>query len=47
VSLEVLQEQGLELISPYDPKSELIEAQEKLRQYEDFQQIRENRPAPC
>jgi RNA polymerase sigma-70 factor (ECF subfamily) len=41
VSLEELQEQGFELISPYDPESELIEAQEKLKQYQDFQEIQE------
>ena len=39
ISLEELQEQGFELISPHDPESELIEAQEKLKQYQDFQEI--------
>ncbi len=39
VSLEELQEQGFEPISPYDPESELIEAQEKLKQYQDFLEI--------
>jgi RNA polymerase sigma-70 factor (ECF subfamily) len=41
VSLEELQEQGFELISSYDPESELIEAQEKLKQYQDFLEIQE------
>jgi len=41
VSLEELQEQGFEPISPYDPESELIEAQEKLKQYQDFLEIQE------
>lgn len=41
VSLEELQEQGFELISPHDPESELIEAQEKLKQHEDFLEIQE------
>jgi RNA polymerase sigma-70 factor (ECF subfamily) len=41
VSLEELQEQGFEPISPHDPESELIEAQEKLKQYQDFQEIQE------
>ncbi|MDH4300382.1 MAG: RNA polymerase sigma factor [Dehalococcoidia bacterium] len=36
VSLEQLQEQGFELLSPYDPESELIEAQERLRQHQEF-----------
>ncbi|HEU65150.1 MAG TPA: sigma-70 family RNA polymerase sigma factor [Chloroflexi bacterium] len=35
-SLEELQEQGFEPISPHDPESELIEAQEKLEQYQEF-----------
>ena len=39
VSLEELQEQGFELISPHDPESELIEAQEKLKQHQDFLEI--------
>ena len=39
VSLEQLQEQGFELLSPYDPENELIEAQEKLKQHQDFLEI--------
>jgi RNA polymerase sigma-70 factor (ECF subfamily) len=39
ISLEELQEQGFEPISPNDPESELIEAQEKLRQHQDFLEI--------
>jgi RNA polymerase sigma-70 factor (ECF subfamily) len=39
VSLEELQEQGFELISSHDPESELIEAQEKLEQHQDFLEI--------
>jgi RNA polymerase sigma-70 factor (ECF subfamily) len=39
VSLEELQEQGFEPISPHDPESELIEAQEKLKQHQDFLEI--------
>jgi RNA polymerase sigma-70 factor (ECF subfamily) len=38
-SLEELQEQGFEPVSPYDPESELIEAQEELKQHEDFLEI--------
>jgi len=41
VSLEELQERGLELLSSHDPESELIEAQEKLKQHQDFLEIRE------
>jgi RNA polymerase sigma-70 factor (ECF subfamily) len=41
ISLEELQEQGFELISPHDPESELIEAQEKLEQHQDFLEIQE------
>jgi len=41
VSLEELQEQGFELISAHEPESELIEAQEKLKQHQDFLEIRE------
>jgi len=41
VSLEELQEQGFEPISPHDPESELIEAQEKLKQHQDFLEIQE------
>jgi len=39
ISLEELQEQGFEPISPNDPESELIEAQEKLKQHQDFLEI--------
>ena len=39
VSLEELQEQGFEPISPNDPESKLIEAQEKLKQHQDFLEI--------
>jgi RNA polymerase sigma-70 factor (ECF subfamily) len=39
ISLEELQEQGFELLSPHDPESELIEAQEKLKQHQDFLEI--------
>jgi RNA polymerase sigma-70 factor (ECF subfamily) len=38
-SLEQLQEQGFELLSPHDPESELIEAQEELKQHQDFLEI--------
>jgi len=38
-SLEELQEQGFEPISPHDPENELIEAQEKLEQHQDFLEI--------
>jgi len=41
VSLEELQEQGFEPTSPRDPESELIEAQEKLKQHQDFLEIQE------
>ena len=41
ISMEELQEQGFELISPHDPESELIEAQEKLKQHQDFLEIQE------
>jgi RNA polymerase sigma-70 factor (ECF subfamily) len=41
VSLEELQEQGFELLSPHDPESELIEAQEKLKRHQDFLEIQE------
>jgi RNA polymerase sigma-70 factor (ECF subfamily) len=41
ISMEELQEQGFELMSPHDPESELIEAQEKLKQYQDFLEIQE------
>jgi RNA polymerase sigma-70 factor (ECF subfamily) len=39
ISLEELQEQGFEPISTNDPESELIEAQEKLEQHQDFLEI--------
>jgi len=39
LSLEELQEQGFEPTSSHDPESELIEAQEKLRQHQDFLEI--------
>ena len=39
VSLDELQEQGFEPMSPHDPESELIEAQEKLKQHQDFLEI--------
>ena len=41
VSLEELQEQGFEPISSHNPESELIEAQENLRQHQDFLEIQE------
>ena len=41
VSLEELQEQGFEPISSYNPENELIEAQEKLKQHQDFLEIQE------
>lgn len=39
ISLEEIQEQGFELISPHNPETELIEAQEQLQQYQDFLEI--------
>jgi len=39
LSLEELQEQGFEPTSPDDPESELIEAQEQLKQHQDFLEI--------
>jgi RNA polymerase sigma-70 factor (ECF subfamily) len=39
VSLEELQAQGFEPISPHDPESELMEAQEELKQHQDFLEI--------
>jgi len=39
ISLEEFQEQGFEPISPNDPESKLIEAQEKLKQHQDFLEI--------
>ena len=41
ISLEELQEQGFEPISPHDPEGELIEAQKQLKQYQDFLEIQE------
>jgi RNA polymerase sigma-70 factor (ECF subfamily) len=41
VSLEELQEQGFELLSPHDPENELIEAQEKLKQHQEFLEIQQ------
>jgi len=41
LSLEELQEQGFELVSPYDPEGELIKAQEKLKQHQDYLEIQE------
>ena len=38
-SLEELQEQGFEPISSHNPESELIEAQEQLKQHQDFLEI--------
>jgi len=40
-SLEELQEQGFEPVSPQDPVSELLEGQEELRQHQEFLQIQE------
>jgi RNA polymerase sigma-70 factor (ECF subfamily) len=40
-SLEELQEQGFEPVSPHDPESELMEAQEELKQHQDFLEIQE------
>jgi RNA polymerase sigma-70 factor (ECF subfamily) len=39
VSLEELQAQGFEPVSPHDPESELMEAQEELKQHQDFLEI--------
>jgi len=41
ISMEELEEQGFELRSPHDPESELMEAQEKLKQHQDFLEIQE------
>jgi RNA polymerase sigma-70 factor (ECF subfamily) len=41
VSLEELREQGFELASTSDPESELIEAQDRLKQHQDFLEIQE------
>lgn len=39
ISLEELQEQGFEPMSPHDPENEFLEAQEELRQYQDFLEV--------
>jgi RNA polymerase sigma-70 factor (ECF subfamily) len=41
ISLEELQEQGFEPVSSDDPESELIEAQEKLRQHREFREVQD------
>ena len=41
ISLEELEEQGFEPVSPNDPESELVEAQEELKQHQDFLEIQE------
>jgi RNA polymerase sigma-70 factor (ECF subfamily) len=41
VSLEEWQEQGFEPVSPRNPESELLEAQEELKQHQDFLEIQE------
>lgn len=41
MSLEELQEQGFELLSSHNPETELIEAQERLKQHQDFLEIQE------
>jgi RNA polymerase sigma-70 factor (ECF subfamily) len=41
ISLEELQEQGFEPISRDDPESELIEAQEQLRQHREFREVQD------
>jgi RNA polymerase sigma-70 factor (ECF subfamily) len=41
ISLEELEEQGFEPVSSHDPESELVEAQEKLKQHQDFLEIQE------
>ena len=41
ISMEELEEQGFEPVSPNDPESELVEAQEKLKQHQDFLEIQE------
>jgi RNA polymerase sigma-70 factor (ECF subfamily) len=38
-SLEELQAQGFEPVSPHDPERELMEAQEELKQHQDFLEI--------
>jgi RNA polymerase sigma-70 factor (ECF subfamily) len=39
ISLEELQERGFEPVSSNDPESELIQAQEKLKQHQDFLEV--------
>ncbi len=39
ISLEELQEHGFELPAAHDPESELIEAEEELKQHQDFLEI--------
>ncbi len=39
ISLEELQEHGFEFMSSHDPEGELVEAQEKLKQHQDFLEI--------
>jgi RNA polymerase sigma-70 factor (ECF subfamily) len=39
ISMEELQEHGFEFTSPHDPEGELMEAQEKLKQHQDFLDI--------
>ena len=39
ISLEELHEQGFEPVSPHDPESEVIEAEEKLAQHQEFLEI--------
>jgi len=41
ISLEELREQGFEPVSPDDPESELIEAQEKLEQHREFLEVQD------
>jgi RNA polymerase sigma-70 factor (ECF subfamily) len=41
ISLEELREQGFEPVSSSDPESELIEAQEKLRQHREFREVQD------
>lgn len=36
ISLDELREQGLDIVSLHNPQNELIEAQEKLKQHQDF-----------
>ncbi|MHC1578699.1 MAG: RNA polymerase sigma factor [Dehalococcoidia bacterium] len=41
ISLEELQEQGLELPSPADPESEVMKAQEELQQHQEFLEVQQ------